>query len=753
MQTPVETLFARFAATGDPDALAAVFDQFAPRLLLVAAHLAGGGFAEDIVQATFVDAIRQRQRWDRTRPLAPWLIGLLGIHVRRARRERRRLPDPARVGTRASESAESLAEANECFEAVAAAVEALPRHYRQVLSLRLVHGLELQQIAHSLDVPLGTVKVRVHRGLVLLRRALPAGFTASVALLAVPSLGLAAARQAVLAEAASATAAVAAVAATGIAFGGFGMKKLALGVAIAAVAAVGWFTFGPDAGTAPVGPPPQQAAALVVAGVEAPQRPDAVRATPEAAPAAPVIAANERAAAPTTGSLVVQAVWASDGAPAPDVTLRAYPMPANAAAGTRVRLQDAAVGTTDAAGRAAFAALQPGKYSLMAVGAPSQSAASRVEVRAGESAGFRLAIEGTVQLRVTVVAADGAPRHGATVWQRIQQASADPFRCLGTTDAAGRLEWRGFPPNEIWARAAGLQPSPLHTLPQTAPTDPIDVRLVLGGPGCTLLGSVADPQGRPAAGARVLIACDDSLLPAEPRSEVALTSDERGRFQCDEVPAGERYVGASLPGFAMALARVQTSPAAPATIALVLRTGVTLSGRVTNSEGAPVPDVEVAAHHRRITVGFRTDTDVGRSMRTDADGRYRIAAIMPGEFTARVMVEPMLQRELTGADGEELTWDPVRDAPRTISGVVVDANDEPLSGWQISATESQINPLSSPGRRNTFGPRSVTDAGGRFEVTGLADAPYRVFVFAPWKSGEHSPAANQVPRAIANGVR
>ena len=41
-EAPVETLFARFADTGDPDALAAVFDQLAGKLLLVAAHLDGG---------------------------------------------------------------------------------------------------------------------------------------------------------------------------------------------------------------------------------------------------------------------------------------------------------------------------------------------------------------------------------------------------------------------------------------------------------------------------------------------------------------------------------------------------------------------------------------------------------------------------------------------------------------------------------------------------------------------------------------
>ncbi|HZN41185.1 MAG TPA: sigma-70 family RNA polymerase sigma factor, partial [Planctomycetota bacterium] len=130
-------------------------------------------------------------------------------------------------------------------------MQALPRHYRQVLSLRLVHGLELQQIAHSLDVPLGTVKVRLHRGLAMLRRTLPVGLTASVAVLATPSFGLAAARQAVLAEAAAACG-TAGAAGAAVILGGWMMKKLVLGAAAIALAVGGWFTFGPVGAATPV---------------------------------------------------------------------------------------------------------------------------------------------------------------------------------------------------------------------------------------------------------------------------------------------------------------------------------------------------------------------------------------------------------------------------------------------------------------------------------------------------------------------
>ncbi|MCC7065509.1 MAG: sigma-70 family RNA polymerase sigma factor [Planctomycetes bacterium] len=260
-----ETLFLRYRETGDAQALALVFDRLAPELLLVAAHLAGGDLAEDLVQATFLDAIRQRARWDRSLRLAPWLVGLLGNHVREARRQRKRVPDRERLEERSAERPEAAAEANECLAAVHAAVERLPRHYRQVLSLRLVHGLDLQQIANSLGVPLGTVKVRMHRGLALLRRALPAGLAMTVAVLLSPGRGLAAMRQVVLGNAAVPTAGVAVGTGVLAILGGIVMKQGLAAVVAVVVLVAGWFAV--RAGMAEPGsqaPGPEPAAVVAV---------------------------------------------------------------------------------------------------------------------------------------------------------------------------------------------------------------------------------------------------------------------------------------------------------------------------------------------------------------------------------------------------------------------------------------------------------------------------------------------------------
>jgi DNA-directed RNA polymerase specialized sigma24 family protein len=100
MPTPIEEQFARFVATGDPKALGEVFDRCSGELLPLAMHLTGHpADAEDALQATFVTAIEKRGEWDASRPLLPWLVGILTLHgkklhERHARRREVALPTP-----------------------------------------------------------------------------------------------------------------------------------------------------------------------------------------------------------------------------------------------------------------------------------------------------------------------------------------------------------------------------------------------------------------------------------------------------------------------------------------------------------------------------------------------------------------------------------------------------------------------------------------------------------------------------------
>jgi RNA polymerase sigma-70 factor (ECF subfamily) len=51
-------------------------------------------------------------------------------------------------------------------------IDSLPPHYRVVVLLRHQQDLSYEEIAESLDLPIGTVKARIHRARALLRQRL-----------------------------------------------------------------------------------------------------------------------------------------------------------------------------------------------------------------------------------------------------------------------------------------------------------------------------------------------------------------------------------------------------------------------------------------------------------------------------------------------------------------------------------------------------------------------------------------------------
>ena len=87
-ETELETLYERFAQRGDVGALAEVFDRVAPELLRLARWLVRDRHrAEDLVQETFLVALERPGTFDRSRPLTPWLVGILVNRARTARRD------------------------------------------------------------------------------------------------------------------------------------------------------------------------------------------------------------------------------------------------------------------------------------------------------------------------------------------------------------------------------------------------------------------------------------------------------------------------------------------------------------------------------------------------------------------------------------------------------------------------------------------------------------------------------------------
>ena len=144
----LDRAFSRFRSTGDAAALAKVFDGAAPELLRLANHLVHDlGLAEDLVQATFLAAIESSREYDPTKPVMPWLVGILTNRVRLQRRDRVRKPDPKRLQSNCSQEPSQNAEVTELNKAVTDAIAGMPEPYRPLLMMHLRHGFSACRIS------------------------------------------------------------------------------------------------------------------------------------------------------------------------------------------------------------------------------------------------------------------------------------------------------------------------------------------------------------------------------------------------------------------------------------------------------------------------------------------------------------------------------------------------------------------------------------------------------------------------------
>src|ERR687898_3331478 len=129
-------------------------------------HLVGRDDAEDVLQRVFYEVWRHNGRYDPSRSLPAWVLGIARKRAIDHLRRRRNIPVALDnlyevVGEDGRELAERYAR---CYE-VRDALNRLPDEQREVLVLAYFGSFTQSEIATHLGVPLGTVKARSFRGL------------------------------------------------------------------------------------------------------------------------------------------------------------------------------------------------------------------------------------------------------------------------------------------------------------------------------------------------------------------------------------------------------------------------------------------------------------------------------------------------------------------------------------------------------------------------------------------------------------
>ncbi len=124
------------------------------------------GAADDLLHDTFVRALRNIARLRGSITPRAYLFGIarhVGLDALRARRPTEEL---------AAETATPAIEEDPRLELLRTTIAALPIAQREALQLKLHHELSYEEIAEVLDVPVGTVRSRLHHAVAQLRATL-----------------------------------------------------------------------------------------------------------------------------------------------------------------------------------------------------------------------------------------------------------------------------------------------------------------------------------------------------------------------------------------------------------------------------------------------------------------------------------------------------------------------------------------------------------------------------------------------------
>lgn len=183
-----EDLLLRYRDVGDPEAFEELVHRYErPLYHYLVRYLHNAALAEEVFQATFLRVHRKCRLFAEGSRVRPWLYRIAtNLAIDAMRREGRQqavsLDEDRATGEVEASKLLSLLESatlspveqmevQERAEWTRHAVDALPDHLRVVLLLVYFEGLKYQEAADVLHVPLGTVKSRLHKALLMLNQA------------------------------------------------------------------------------------------------------------------------------------------------------------------------------------------------------------------------------------------------------------------------------------------------------------------------------------------------------------------------------------------------------------------------------------------------------------------------------------------------------------------------------------------------------------------------------------------------------
>jgi Carboxypeptidase regulatory-like domain/PDZ domain len=353
-----------------------------------------------------------------------------------------------------------------------------------------------------------------------------------------------------------------------------------------------------------------------------------------------------------------------------------------------------AVTLTDSNGRFELPDVTPGTVTVRAGDSESGWAeAGPFTVAGGESREVTLTLAPGVIVSGRVTWSDGTPVEATEIGWHSQKNEG-----RAETDRDGRYRVSICDDGNGMIVVTASDPDDEQTVSRMVTVEPgareLHADFTLQKGGHRVAGVAVGPDGKPVPGARVHL---DWLAHGQAARRFDLT-DKNGRFEFDKLPRARISVRVSKEPYTTAM----VEPVAVDTRDLRIQLGLaaTLSGRVVDGRGRPVPDYSLRLDAEDL-VESRTVAVHAR------DGAFRVEAVQPGAFvltaevagSGRGALGPIVVAE--GADRSGLTITVGGDA--VVAGRVVDATTRvPIAGAHVLVGGDEYHDAADTADDGTF---------------------------------------------------
>ncbi|MDO7908745.1 RNA polymerase sigma factor SigW [Paenibacillus sp. JX-17] len=181
----LESRLVKLVLKGDQRAFAELVELYKDKIFHLAYRMLNNRHeAEDMVQETFLRVYRNLEKYDHTQKFSTWIYRIgTNLCIDRLRRRKPTYSLDAEMNDQEGMDGYSLlpsddrtpeteALLSETQGTIRDAMESLPDKYKTIMILRYLQDLSLQEISDVLDMPVTTIKTRVHRGREFLRKKL-----------------------------------------------------------------------------------------------------------------------------------------------------------------------------------------------------------------------------------------------------------------------------------------------------------------------------------------------------------------------------------------------------------------------------------------------------------------------------------------------------------------------------------------------------------------------------------------------------